>query len=835
MSEELTRRRFLTGVGASAVGVAALGCSVSGNITKAEGAETTPGAAFIEGSYTSTQHTPYATVDVTCTFSADALTDVSYNVTKTSVSDYFPAFESMLKDMCTAIVENGKADGVDAVSGATHCSTALKEGVNDCTLQALGITLSENLKGRLNPQVDDYTSFDTDCVDAFSPIKLGTMEISNRFVKSAGSAPWEDSNGSRVPVCEELFGAMAENGVALNVFAGGVLSGTGIMPDSLDDFEGTIDEALATITPLIDRIHAAGGKCGYQIFWGGGFPVIGADVVNNATVEELDQFIEDVATSVQRAKQVGIDCVEIKGASADGLNGFFSRRINNRTDEYGSQSIENRTRLFCRMIQKIKEVNGEDYPVGALINGCEENDESLGDNDLYTTIAEGQEMAKALVAAGADWIQVRVGCTGEDSEMNMWAPDVAHCLHNADGLTGYGEMFDYSEHFGGNVDGSRSGFASFLPVVKAIKEVVDVPVGCAAYMDFRVGPDFLNDAIKNGELDLIFMNRPLNCDPELVRKMQEGRRDLVRPCMKCMHCHDGIGSNHKYESTCRMNATTEHSLTDVMPEGMVPPAAETPRNVMVIGAGPAGIETAIVAAERGHTVDIYDKEYRLGGLMHFARGVKGDHEHFEDYFAYAQAQLNELGVNVHLSTEVDEETVKEANPDVVVVAVGGTRADAYVPNGALDPETAFGSQNLGEKVAIIGGNVQAVDFAAYLVTEGKKVVIVNPGTSDELAHGQSGWFTRYIVPHMRAKGTKIWNGATVNSVSTTEVSFTTEYGIDETVTCDSVIDLSDLVPNTELADALMAAGYEVHSVGDCVDPWNIQRAVYSGNLLARSL
>ena len=155
--------------------------------------------------------------------------------------------------------------------------------------------------------------------------------------------------------------------------------------------------------------------------------------------------------------------------------------------------------------------------------------------------------------------------------------------------------------------------------------------------------------------------------------------------MKCMHCHDGIGSNHKYESTCRMNATTGHSLTDVMPEGMAPPAAETPCNVMVIGAGPAGIETAVVAAERGRTVDTYDKECRQGGLVHFARGVKGDREHFEDYFAYAQARLDELGVNARLSAEVDGETVKEANPGVVVAAVGGTRADAYVPTARSTP------------------------------------------------------------------------------------------------------------------------------------------------------
>ncbi len=728
MTNELTRRNFVTGLAAGAATVAALGVAGSagaeeptGEEAATEGGASTGAATLAEGSYTSTQQTPYATVDVTCTYSAGTLTGVAYEVTSTSSADYFPLFEPALGEYCDAIVANGKASGVDVVSGATHCSNAIREGVNACMLQALGIDVTPAMKGVLNPQVSDYTSFETDCAEAYSPISLGTMELSNRFVKAA------------------------------------------------------------------------------------------------------------------RGKQAGFDCIEIKGASADALNGFLTRRVNRREDDYGPQSIENRTRLFCRMIQKIKEVNGADFPVGALINGCEENDASLGENDLYLTVGEAQEIAKALETAGADWIQVRVGGTGADSEMNIWAPDVQHCVRNADGLTGYGTMFDYAKHYGGYVDGSRSGFASFLPVAKAIKQAVSVPVGCAAYMDFRVGPDYLNDAIKNGELDLIFMNRPLNCDPELVSKMGEGRREDVIPCMKCMHCHDNIGSGRKYPSTCRMNATSFTSLTETLPDGAALTPAATPRSVMVIGAGPAGLEAARVAAERGHTVELYDAQMRIGGLMPIARGVKGDHEHFEDYFTYMQHQLDKNGVTVHLSTTVDAAMVEELGPDVVIVATGGARENSYADSGALDPETAFGSAALGQNIVILGGTVQAIDFAAYLVTEGKSVTIVNPEPEGELDRGQSGWFRGYELSYLYAKGVKAWNGATIDSVSATEVSITTETGLPVTIACDNVIDLLNMVPNTGLADELEAAGYEVHAIGDCAEPFNIQRAVSAGNLCARAL
>lgn len=824
-----SRRGFVGGMALTALGLASAasvtlaGCS----------SETIPdGKLYAEGTYTSKQKTPYATAEITCTFDEKSLTDATYQVLRSSEKDYFPVYASAIDDYCAAVVENGKTSEVDAVTGATFCSLAIKEGIDACMLQALGMADAVAVQ-ELNPQDEEFDAFEGDCAEVFSPIKLGAMELPNRIIKSAGSSPWADSNNDKITVSTELYGAMAQNGVSLIVLTGGVLANTGISPDSLDKIKGSVDEAIGLVSPLVEAVHDAGSKIGFQMCFGGAAPTVPDSVINDTPIEELDRFIENVGISAERSKAAGFDCIEIKGASADALNGFLTRRVNKREDEYGPQSIENRTRLFCRMISKIKEVNGEDFPVGALINGIEENDASLGDDARFITNEEAKEIAKALVAAGADWIQVRVGAKAQ--EMNIWAPDVQHIAPEADGLTGFGTKFNYRSHFGGLVDGSHSGFASFLPLVAAIKEAVDVPVGCAACMDLRMGPDYLNEALKQGQIDLVFMNRPLNCDPELVKKMQEGRREDVRPCMKCMHCHDNIGTNKAVPSSCRMNASSFNSLTDVMPEGMTPAPAETKRNIMVIGAGPAGMEAARVAAERGHSVTIFDSETKLGGLLHFARGVKGSHERFDDYIAYISAQLEKNGVNVELGKEVDASFVKEQAPDAVVVAVGGARESKFSGDNVFSPEDAFSPAALGERVVVLGASVQAIDFAAFLLSQGKSVAIVNPNGADAVDKGQSGWFKTYMLPYLQAEGVKIWSQAVIESVDEAGVTITTDSGLTQTIPCDSVVEFYDMVPNLSLADELETAGIETYAVGDCAEPHNIQKAVLSGNLCARAL
>ncbi len=396
-------------------------------------------------------------------------------------------------------------------------------------------------------------------------------------------------------------------------------------------------------------------------------------------MEELQAFVKEYGAAAARLKQAGFDCVEIKGATTDGLNQFVRRAYNTREDEYGSQTEENRVRFFSEIIAEIRSQVGDDFSILVLINAMEENDQSLGASDKFITIEESQYLAKALEKAGADLVQLRVATGGQ--EANCWATDTNHCAYKADGTTGYGTQFDYSTHWDGLQDGAHSGVGAFIPLAAKIKEVVSVPVGCASVMDPRLAPDMINNAIKDGKIDVVFMNRPLTVDPELPKKLQEGRRDEIAPCTHCFHCH---GKPYGEAEKCRVNATTQFAYTDEMPDGYELVATENPKKVLVIGGGPAGMEAARIAAKRGHSVTLYEKNGYMGGLLTFADAIKGTHECLMDLRDYLSRQLELNGVEVVTGTEATVDTIKEVNPDVVIVAVGGARESRYTGSNVIN-------------------------------------------------------------------------------------------------------------------------------------------------------
>ena len=275
MSNSISRRSFIKGLAAGAVGLAA-GAAFPAPVARAEGAS----IGFIPGTYTSVQTTPYATVEVTCTFTENALTEVSYEVLKTSQADYFTPFANPLKSYCERIVEAGTTEGVDGVTGASLSSNAIREGVNACKVQALGLTIPTGAKAPvLNPQEEGFTSFDGDLAEVLSPIQLGGMTIENRVVKSAGSpSPWADVDGSKHASFRELYGTMSQNGVGLILLAGGAIRNNGILPDGLEVED--LDAALADAAELVAIVHEGGAKLGYQMCFGGLAPTVPDSVIN---------------------------------------------------------------------------------------------------------------------------------------------------------------------------------------------------------------------------------------------------------------------------------------------------------------------------------------------------------------------------------------------------------------------------------------------------------------------------------------------------------------------------------------------------------------------------
>lgn len=675
---------------------------------------------------------------------------------------------------------------------------------------------------QLNPQ-ESYGANSTDFSALFSEIKVGTMTLRNRLCKSAAGSDTAVKKSTTISQNSlDYYGRFADGGTALIVLEDGLLAGFGMNPFRkmvVDSVEAGIAEAKR----VADRVHEGGAYVGPQL--GLGTPTDPGDC-NAYTVDELKKMITDVAEAALRVKQAGFDFIEIKGATNDGLNQFVSRHMNHRTDEYGAETEENRVRFFTEIIAGIRAACGEDFNILVLINGAEENDVELGNNDTFITIDESKALAKSLVAAGANLVQVRVGTNGQ--EANCWATDVQHAPTGAHGATGYGTQFDFSSHFSGVLDGSHEGLGAFIPMAREIKSVVDVPVGCASYMDPRIAPDLINNAVANGDVDLVFMNRPLTVQPDMANLLKEGRIDEVRPCTRCFHCH---GKPYGEDETCRVNPTTQFAYTKEFPEGYDLTKAENPLNVLVVGAGPAGMEAAITAAERGHKVTLCDSSSSTGGMLRFADAVKGPREHLGTLCDYFAKQLELKGVTVKTGETVTADSAKAENPDAVIVAVGGKRESRYSGTVSMD---GFASAEIGSNVIVLGANLQAIDVAQKLLAEGKKVTLITEGGADTVDAEQSYWVRKYTKANLFAHGVKVWCDCTIDDADESSVTFKTATGIQKTLSADTVVECFDMQPNTELLDELKAAGINAIAAG-CDAPSNIQTAIHAGYKVARYL
>ena len=374
-----------------------------------------------------------------------------------------------------------------------------------------------------------------------------------------------------------------------------------------------------------------------------------------------------------------------------------------------------------------------------------------------------------------------------------------------------------------------------LNVAKEIKQAVSIPVGTVTCMNPAHAPKFFNDAIKNGMCDYFIMNRPLTVDTEYVNKLREGRLDEIAPCTRCLHCHFDYDDEGKIYEHCRVNAATQRAWHEEMPEGATPLPADGDKKVMVIGGGPAGMEAARIAAERGYDVTLYEKNGYLGGLLIFANVIKGPHENLDDLRKYLIRQQEVKGVNVVTGTEVTREMIEKEAPDYVVLAVGGKRPELELAsNGRTEVISLddIAAAKVGDHVTILGSNAQAVDTAQYLIAQGRHVTMVSPEGKEKLDKGQSSWVKQFTIPMLYANGMRLWPNASIKEVRDGEIVIDGETGCDIVIPCETVIDARDMLPNTELIDGL---SIPCVAVGDCNAPYNIAEAIAAGNIAARRI
>ncbi len=693
----------------------------------------------------------------------------------------------------------------------------------------------------LNPQKCEIFRWD-DAPDMassilFQPWQFGKLTIENRLVKSAAGSAYMPTETPQNII--EEYSNWAKGGAKL-IWIEDFINLYPAFPAHYKTY-GRDDNYLADLTAAI---HAEGSVCGYQLsLMGASFSGFDASAAaefecakaHQMNLDELHLLQESFIDAAKYLQSQGVDCVEINAAGNNIGQAFLSRNRNEREDEYGPQSFENRTRFLSEIIQGIKAACGEDFPVQILINAVEENDKEIGQNNKLTTVEENCQIAKMLEAAGADSLHLRCGPFGQ--HVAEFAQDLYFTGYGIAGTTGFGTQFDFSRHFQGKLNSENSGAGILLEVVSEIKAAVSIPCGCVGFVDPARAPAYFVDAMEQGKADFYLLTRPLIADPGYINKLKENRFDEIRPCNRCMHCHFDFDEQGNFYEHCRVNAAHMRMYHEgIMEDGYEPTPAAAPKKVLVIGGGPAGMEAAAVAAKRGHQVTLVEKNGYLGGLLVFANAIKGPHENLANLNTFLKKQLEVNGVEVVTGQAADAEYIKAAAPDVVIAATGGVRDTLGLESTAgtvVMPieDVARGVQ--GNEVVVVGGNAQAVDITLYLQAQGKHVTILSPEPAELLGKGQSSWVRTFTNPMIYARGTRVWQNAKIVSVGDGTVTFSCETGVDMTIPCDAVIEAMDMLPNKAVLDGL--EGVETYAIGDCEKPFNIAEAIAAGNMTARKL
>jgi 2,4-dienoyl-CoA reductase-like NADH-dependent reductase (Old Yellow Enzyme family)/thioredoxin reductase len=340
--------------------------------------------------------------------------------------------------------------------------------------------------------------------------------------------------------------------------------------------------------------------------------------------------------------------------------------------------------------------------------------------------------------------------------------------------------------------------------------------------------------IANGQTDMIGMTMPFFADPELVRKVRAGRTDDVTPCIACHNCHGISMSAGPWYSTCTVNPTW--GVPPYKLQGITAP--KQIKKVAVIGGGPGGMKAALVAAERGHKVTLYEKEASLGGLLKISDNSqwRWNFKDLKDYFIY---QLNKAGVEVKLNTTATPAMIKAGKFDAVLVATGAEPVISKMPgadaSNVFDIVSSYSNKKaLGKNVVVIGAGKFGTEAGIGMAKDGHKVTVLT--SSKVLVEPEN------IGPHNMQNQQGIYNnhpdfsyelGVTVKSITGGKVTYTDSKGAEKSVQADSIVIWSGLKPRMDEAEKFIGSADEVLFLGDCTGKnGSIQLAIRSAFFMA---
>ena len=517
------------------------------------------------------------------------------------------------------------------------------------------------------------------------------------------------------------------------------------------------------------------------------------------TVEEIQEFIDSFAKCAVQLKDAGVDGVEIH-AVHEGylLDQFTLKYVNKRTDEYGG-SFENRYRFAVEIVKAIKAACGDDFPVslrysvvsktkgfrsGALPG--EEYEEAGRDME------ESIRAAKYLQDAGYDMLN----CDNGTYDAWYWAHPPIYMPENCN-----------------------------LEDVEALKPYVDIPLVCAGRLDPRTAAD----AIAEGKLDGAGFARNFLADQEWVTKLMEGREDEIRPCILC---HNGCFNMAHYKgvpndqdlsdslnmSRCAVNAETmqwnKHYISKT----------SSPKKVAIIGGGVGGMEAARVLKLRGHEPVIYEKSGELGGAF-IAASAESYKGRLRELLAWYRKQIADLGIEVHLDHEVKDLSEFDGMP--LIVATGSSPIRLGSVKGFDETVEAcdylLGKEEVGQKVAVIGGGLTGCEIAYELYLQGKEPVIIEMKDDLVAQKGVCLANSSYLREFFEWKKVPVYLETTLREVEEGKVICTAKDGSTVEIPCDTALAAVGYRP----APIDVKGRKQTWTVGDCAGVGNLRTVIWS--------
>ncbi|MBQ4807945.1 NADPH-dependent 2,4-dienoyl-CoA reductase [Phaeobacter sp. HS012] len=667
-----------------------------------------------------------------------------------------------------------------------------------------------------------------------APLDLGFTTLKNRVLMGSMHTGLEETKDwNRVA---EFYADRARGGVALMVtggigpnLEGSVLPGAAMM---------TTDQDVENHSIVTNRVHEAGGKIAMQILHAGRYsygpkcvapsPVkspISPFPPNELDEEGIEKQIADIVNAAVLAQQAGYDGVEIMGSEGYFLNQFLVTHTNKREDRWGG-SYENRMRLPIEVVRRTREAVGTDFIIIYRLSMID----LVPNGSTYDEVVElAQEIEKAgatILNTGIGWHEARI-------------PTIATSVPRA----------------------------AFAWVTKKLMGKVGIPVITSNRINT---PEVAEQVLSEGCADMVSMARPMLADADFVAKSADGKANQIAPCIACNQaCLDHTFSGKL--TSCLVNPRACHETELVLTP------AESVKTVAIVGAGPAGLSTALAAAERGHKVTLFDRASEIGGQLNMAKQVPGKEE-FWGLVDWYRTMLAQSDVTLELNREVSAGDLKDF--DEVVIATGVVPRNPQIPGQDRDNVVDYidvlrHKAEVGKRVAVIGAGGIGFDVSEFLLHEGESATENLPlwmkewGVADPAdhraglapegpqpeaparevtllqrkaeRHGKrlgktTGWIHRATL---KMKDVNFVGGVNYEKIDDDglHVSFGEARENPTVIAADTVVLCSGQLSERSLADALEAQGTSCHVIGgaDLAAELDAKRAINQGTRLAASL